>query len=137
MYKEIPKYIFFDGVNEFSVFERFDNWLSSSEFSKYRNSRIIINDLRIDLFGSDTKKINEFYRENQLLFETLNLHLKFSVNKGSDDLTIYHSKAKYDDYYVTLTNIENKNYMVFYSLGGSRFVESITIYKVFFKDIEK
>ena len=138
MYKEIPKYIFFDGVNQFTVLSSYDNWLSSCEFSEYRNSSITINDVGIELFGSNTKKINEFYLENQLLFETLNLHLKFSVNKNeNNDLTIYHSKGKYDDYYVTITNIENKNYMVFYSLGGSRFIESISIYGVFIVNIDK
>ncbi|MBA6156009.1 hypothetical protein H3Z83_05685 [Tenacibaculum sp. S7007] len=132
MYKEVPKYIFFDGVKQFNVLSKYDNWLSSCEFSVYTNSSIKIDDLEIELFSSNTRGLNEFYLENEMLFEELNLHLNFSVEqKENNDWIIYHSKAKFDDYFLAIANDNDKKYITFYSLGGSRFVESISIYGVF------
>ena len=131
MFKEVKEYTFFDGVNQYNVTDNYDNWLSSCEFSVYSQSYVKINVDEINLFGPQTKKIEVFYIQNKELFEDLNKKLNFLIEeKEVNCYAIYNSKKKYEDYYITFSEFNDNNYIVFYSLGGSRFIESITIYGV-------
>ncbi len=136
MYKEIKKYIFFDGEENFQVINSYDDWLSSSEYRIYTQSYIKVGNDIINLFGPNRKKIHDFFVNNLDLFNELNRELSFviEVNENNKQI-IYDGKNRFETYYVIDSKSNGKNYVIFYALGGSRFVESITIYKVFVSEI--
>ncbi|WP_299626967.1 hypothetical protein [uncultured Tenacibaculum sp.] len=131
MYKEINEYQFFDGVNSYNVNKSYDNWLSSIEYNIYIKSHVKIEKTQIDLFGSNTKKIQRFFLQNKELFSQLNQTLNFVIEEKEDQVRIYKKKFSQEDYYVVNSIINKKSYIIFYSLGGSKSVENITIHNVF------
>lgn len=135
MYLDINNYTFFDGIKEKEVNVSYDDWLSSTEFSVYSKSFVQVGTDIINLFQKNTKKIEDFYTKDKELFNQLNESLHYTVEeKDKNNYKIYHNKHRYDSYYYACEEINKKKYLIFYSLGGSRFVESITIYKVFISD---
>ena len=131
MYKEINEYQFFDGVNNYNVNKSYDNWLSTIEYSIYIKSHVKIEKAQIDLFGSNTKKIQRFFLLNKELFSHLNQTLNFVIEEKEGQVRIYKNKLSQEDYYVVNSIINKKSYIIFYSLGGSKSVESISIHSVF------
>lgn len=132
MYKEMSGYVFFDGVKEKNVSKSYDDWLSTSDFQIYTKSYVKVNSEVIYLFGENRQKMEGFYQKNKKIFYKLNEKLNFLVEEsGSEENKIFSKKYKHDDYYVLRKKTTKKEYLVFYSLGGSRFVESINIYGVF------
>ncbi len=126
--QRVFNYHFFDGIKLFEVKKNYDNWLSSSEYHVYSTSYIKVNNHSISLFGKSRKTIEEFFSSNRTLLADLAREFQLEIEDNHTELKIYNKKHKYDTYYVISEIIDNNNYIILYSLGGSRFPESLTIY---------
>lgn len=124
---QISEFIFNDGINNFEVKKKYDNYITSLDFNDYSKSYVIINDEKINLFQSNAFQLkvgNDF--KNKDLEEISNQYdlIIIDDNYGVRCVTKNHF---FEDFYYL--NYNNK-YIVIYSLGGSRFIESIYIHGV-------
>lgn len=124
---KIGNFIFNDGIKQQEVFEKYDNWLTSLEYDDYSKAYVVIDDEKINLFQSNAFQLkvgNDF--KNKDLEEISNQYdlIIIDDNYGVRCVTKNHF---FEDFYYL--NYNNK-YTVIYSLGGSRFIESIYIHGV-------
>lgn len=123
------KFTFSDGVKLFENLYFYDNWLSSIDYSVWKDSYVEIDNERLFIIRDTVKVLSTFRffnkEELEVLAQKYNLLLK--EEKGC-----YYA---YDANYISkqLKMAENDKIIAIYSLDGDRFLEHIHIYGVFFK----
>lgn len=124
--KRVEKFIFNDGIKEMKVDKTYDNWLTSLNYEDYSKAFIMVDHQKINLFD-DAKELkvgqNFDSKELEIISERYNLLLIDDNQRGLRCSTKSHFSERF---YI----ISDNDFVVIYSLGGTKSFESIYLHGV-------
>ena len=120
----ISNYIFFDGVNQYNVFEKYDNWLTSLNYDDYSKSYVEVNNVKIYLFDLYEELTSDNFKIEKLEEISSKYDLIF---KNDERLQKCVAKSHVvEKFFIT----EKNRYVIIFSLGGTKSFELIYIHGV-------
>lgn len=123
------KFTFFDGVKLFENLYFYDNWLSSIDYSVWKDSYVEIDNERLFIIRDTVKVLSTFRFFNKEELEAL--AQKYNLLLKEEKGCYYAYDANHTSKQLEMA--ENDKIIAIYSLDGDRFPERIHIYGVFYK----
>lgn len=121
------KFSFFDGVKLFENLFSYDNWLSSIDYSVWKDSYVEIDDKKLFIIRDNVKVLSTFRFYNKQELELI--ADKFDLIIKEENGVYYAYDPSHNSRQLEIS--EDNGLVAIYSLDGSKAPESIFIYGVF------
>jgi hypothetical protein len=122
-------YTFFDGIKFHPFNRKYDDWLSSSDYSVWSNSFVEIQNKRIYLIKENVKVLSTFKNYNKEELELIAFEHNFKIKEKNGFYYAFTNDHNIGQFQIS----ENDQLGVIYCIEGGNAPESIFIYKVFEK----
>jgi hypothetical protein len=122
-------YTFFDGVKSHQVINKYDDWLSSADYSVWSNSYVEIQNKRKYIIKENVKVLSTFRFFDKAELELLANKYNFKIKEENGIHYAYKDNHSSRQFEIS----ENDELAVIYCMEGGNMPESIFIYGVFEK----
>lgn len=125
----IEKFNIFDGIRYYDAFLSYNNWFDS--FDILQSSYIEVNNAKIYLFKYKYLELSsQYFQEKELEVIANNSGLK--IKECNNSTILYTDENLFDTFYYLEKEIDNNLFVVIYSIGGSRYPETIYVHGLWY-----